>query len=163
MIGGAAFLLLVAPDPSPSPSDVTIDGTPLGSPGFLGFVFTFGLALAVVFLFLSLTKQLRIVDRRAQALGLDDEDDAAADTADRTAGPHADLGMVDAGPAGPDLEVDADVEVAWRDVLPDGEPDRRPEPSPDAPGSGAATPDRGPHETPDSGPRETPGGTGASR
>ena len=67
-------LLLAASAPSPSPSDVTIDGTPVGSPGFLGFVFTFALALAVVFLFLSLTKQLRIVDRRAKALGLDDED-----------------------------------------------------------------------------------------
>ena len=113
--------LLLAAAPSPSPSDVTIDGTPVGSPGFLGFVFTFALALAVVFLFLSLTKQLRVVDRRAKALGLDDEDE------DRTAGPHADLGMVDAGPGGPDLEVDADVEVAPRDVHPgdDGDgPDR---------------------------------------
>ena len=109
-------LLAAVPSPSPSPSDVTIDGTPLGSPGFLGFVFTFALAVAVVFLVLSLTKQLRVVDRRAKALGLDDEDD------DRTAGPHADLGTVDAGPGGPDLEVDADVEVAW-DVRPDDEPD----------------------------------------
>lgn len=74
-------LLLVAP--SPSPTDVAIDGTPLGSPGFLGFVFTFALAVAVVFLFLSLTKQLRIVDRRAKTLGLDDEDG-------RAAGPEAD-------------------------------------------------------------------------
>ncbi|MDQ0371923.1 hypothetical protein [Cellulomonas humilata] len=114
-------LLLAVPAPSPSPSDVTIDGTPLGSPGFLGFVFTFALAIAVVFLFLSLTKQLRIVDRRAKALGLDD--DASDDEVDdRTARPHADLGFVDAGPGGPDLEVDADVEVAPRDVLPDDEP-----------------------------------------
>jgi len=111
-------LLLAAPAPSPSPSDVTIDGTPLGSPGFLGFVFTFALALAVVFLFLSLTKQLRVVDRRAKALGLGDDEDGD----DRTARPHEDLGMIDAGPGGPDLEVDADVEVAPRDVLPDDEP-----------------------------------------
>lgn len=110
-------LLLVAP--SPSPTEVAIDGTPLGSPGFLGFVFTFALALAVVFLFLSLTKQLRIVDRRAKALGLDDEDD-------RTAGPHADAGFIDAGPGGPDYEVDADVEVAPRDVRPDDEGDEPP-------------------------------------
>ena len=115
---GAAFLILTTPDPSPSPSDVTIDGTPVGSPGFLGFVFTFALALAVVFLFLSLTKQLRIVDRRAKNLGLDDDDED-----DRVAGPHADLGMIDAGPGGPDLEVDADVEVAPRDVVPEDEPD----------------------------------------
>ncbi|GEK21265.1 hypothetical protein [Cellulomonas xylanilytica] len=116
-----AALLRVAPDPTPSPTDVTIDGTPLGSPGFLGFVFTFALALAVVFLFLSLTKQLRVVDRRAKALGLDDEDGSD----DRTARPHADLGLVDAGPGGPDLEVDADVEVAPRDVHPDDEPPAR--------------------------------------
>ena len=82
-------------------------------------MFTFALAIAVVFLFLSLTKQLRIVDRRAKALGLDDE--RRGD--DRTARPHADLGFVDAGPGGPDLEVDADVEVAPRDVRPDDEPD----------------------------------------
>ncbi|WP_421732574.1 hypothetical protein [Cellulomonas sp.] len=109
-----AALLAVAP--SPSPSDVTIDGTPVGSPGFLGFVFTFALAIAVVFLFLSLTKQLRVVDRRAKALGLDDEED------DGSIEPHSDLGLVDAGAAGPDLEVDADVEVAPRDVHPDDEP-----------------------------------------
>jgi hypothetical protein len=108
-------LLLAVAAPSPSPSDVTIDGTPVGSPGFLGFVFTFVLAIAVVFLFLSLTKQLRIVDRRAKNLGLDDDD--------RTAGPHADLGLVDAGPGGPDLEVDADVAVAPRDVVPEDETD----------------------------------------
>ncbi|KQY23378.1 hypothetical protein ASD16_12645 [Cellulomonas sp. Root485] len=111
--------LLLAAAPSPSPSDVTIDGTPVGSPGFLGFVFTFALAIAVVFLFLSLTKQLRVVDRRAKSLGLDDEDEGD----DRTAGPHADLGMVDAGAGGPDLEVDADVEVAPRDVAPEEKPD----------------------------------------
>jgi len=115
-----AVLLGAAPTPSPSPSDVNLDGTPLGSPGFLGFVFTFALAVAVVFLFLSLTKQLRVVDRRAKTLGLD-EDEA----------PHADRGVVDAGAAGPDLEVDADVEVAPRDYgpgeAPDGEsPEGRP-------------------------------------
>ena len=139
---GTVLLILAAPDPSPSPSDVTIDGTPLGSPGFLGFVFTFGLALAVVFLFLSLTKQLRIVDRRAKALGLDDDD--------RTAGP-----AVDAGPGGPDLEVDADVAVAPWDVLPEDHPDRRAGPGLDGPVTGGATTDDGPRETPD--------GPGASR
>jgi hypothetical protein len=106
--------VLVLAVPSPSPSDVTIDGTPLGSPGFLGFVFTFALAVAVVFLFLSLTKQLRVVDRRAKALGLDDEEGD---------GPHADAGLIDAGPGGPDLEVDADVAVVPRDVLPDDGPE----------------------------------------
>lgn len=89
---------LAVPAPSPSPSDVSIDGTPLGSPGFLGFVFTFALAIAVVFLFLSLTKQLRKVDRRARAMGLDDEQVQPAP------------GIADPGAAGPDLEVDAQVD-----------------------------------------------------
>jgi hypothetical protein len=59
--------------PSPSPSDVSIDPSHAGSPGFLGFVFTFLVAIAAVFLFLSLTKQMRRVDRRAKQLGLDEE------------------------------------------------------------------------------------------
>ncbi|MEZ0447958.1 hypothetical protein [Cellulomonas sp. ICMP 17802] len=121
-----AALLLAAPAPSPSPTDVNIDGTPVGSPGFLGFVFTFLLAVALVFLFLSLTKQLRVVDRRAKKLGLDDDADDQADD------PHADRGLVDAGAAGPDSEVDADVEVALRDYLAD-EPPADPT-APDRPG-----------------------------
>ena len=115
-----AALLLVAPTPSPSPSDVNIDGSPVGSPGFLGFVFTFLLAVALVFLFLSLTKQLRVVDRRAKKLGLDD--DEAGD--DRTAGPHADLGLVD-----------ADVAVApWEYVEDEQAPDPPRGSGPDEPG-----------------------------
>lgn len=94
-------------EPSPSPTDVSIDPTKAGSPGFLGFVFTFLVAIAAVFLFLSLTKQMRRVDRRAQQLGLDEPkgDPFAADDADR---PHLDVGVIDAGAAGPDSEVDAD-------------------------------------------------------
>jgi len=88
-------------EPSPSPTDVSIDGTPLGSPGFLGFVFTFAVAVAAVFLFRSLTKQLRVVDRRAKAQGLDDED-----------APHAGAGPIDAG--GPDSAADADDEPGPR-------------------------------------------------
>jgi hypothetical protein len=126
-----AALLLVAPAPSPSPTDVNIDGSPVGSPGFLGFVFTFLLAVALVFLFLSLTKQMRKVDRRAKALGLDDDNDADA-TDDRTERPHADLGLVDAGAAGPDSEVDADVEVVpWEfteEDLADDDPEKPGEP-----------------------------------
>ena len=121
-----ATLLLLAPAPSPSPSDVNIDGSPVGSPGFLGFVFTFLLAVALVFLFLSLTKQLRVVDRRAKKLGLDDDDEGD----DRAAGPHADLGLLDAGAGGPDSEVDADVAVAPWEYVQD-EPPTPDEPGPD--------------------------------
>ena len=103
-------LLLI--EPSPSPSDLSIDPSQGGSPGFLGFVFTFLLAIAAVFLFLSLTKQMRRVDRNARRLGPDEDD-----------GPHVDVGMIDAGAAGPDSEVDADVPVVFDDPD-DDEPDR---------------------------------------
>ena len=98
-------------EPSPSPSDLSIDPTQGGSPGFLGFVFTFLVAIAALFLFLSLTKQMRRVDRRAKQLGLDEENgDPLADDDDR---PHADVGLIDAGAGGPDSEVDADAPVTW--------------------------------------------------
>ncbi|GEL94917.1 hypothetical protein [Cellulomonas composti] len=64
--------LLLAVTPSPGTTSVPAGG---GSPGFLGFVFTFALAIAAVFLFLSLTRQLRRVDRRARQ---QEADDAAA-------------------------------------------------------------------------------------
>ena len=102
-------------EPSPSPTDVSIDASNAGSPGFLGFVFTFLVAIAAVFLFLSLTKQMRRVDRRAKQLGLDEEQ---AD--DR---PHLDVGLIDAGAGGPDSEVDADVPVVFDDPD-DDEPGR---------------------------------------
>lgn len=104
------MLIAATPSPYPSPSGIAVTTSQGGSPGFLGFVFTFLLAVAMVLLFLSLTKQLRIVDRRAKQQGLDDDD------------PHQDLGSIDAGAAGPDLEVDADVPVARRERLPDDEP-----------------------------------------
>ncbi|WP_449386462.1 hypothetical protein [Cellulomonas soli] len=68
--------------PSPSPSDVVVTGSSAGSPGFLGFVFTFALAVACVGLFLSLTKQLRVVDRRARQReeeGVESPEDRAAE------------------------------------------------------------------------------------
>lgn len=107
-------------EPSPSPTDVSIDPTKAGSPGFLGFVFTFLVAIAAVFLFLSLTKQMRRVDRRAQQLGLDEPkgDPFAADDEDR---PHLDVGVIDAGAAGPDSEIDADYRLDRPD---DDEPGR---------------------------------------
>ena len=67
------MLHAATPSPYPTPSGVAVTASQGGSPGFLGFVFTFLLAIAVVLLFLSLTKQLRKVDRRAKQLGLDDE------------------------------------------------------------------------------------------
>jgi len=73
-------MLTVTPSPYPSPSGVAVTAQTGGSPGFLGFVFTFLLAVAVVLLFLSLTKHLRIVDRRAKQQGLDDDGGDASGT-----------------------------------------------------------------------------------
>jgi hypothetical protein len=78
-------MLTVTPSPFPSPSGVAVTASQGGSPGFLGFVFTFVLAVAVVLLFLSLTKHLRVVDRRAKQLGLDDDEPSR----DRPAGDEA--------------------------------------------------------------------------
>jgi hypothetical protein len=58
----AFWLLAATPEPSPSPTAQAVGS---GSPGFLGFVFTFLLAVAAVLLFLSLTRHLRKVSRRA--------------------------------------------------------------------------------------------------
>lgn len=74
---------LAAATPSPSPSDVLVSESTGGSPGFLGFVFTFALAVACVGIFLSLTRQLRRVDRRAKQL---EEPDAAVRQADGEGG-----------------------------------------------------------------------------
>ncbi|MBO9553315.1 hypothetical protein [Cellulomonas sp.] len=111
-MNGVLLAGLALAAPSPSPSGVEITDAAKGSPGFIGFVVTFLLALAAVGLFLSLTKQLRVVDRRAKQLGLDDDADA----------PHQDRGVIDAGAAGPDAEVDADVDTTLRDYGPDGRP-----------------------------------------
>lgn len=79
---GLLAALAAAPVPSPSPSVTPAGG---GSPGFLGFVFTFGLAIAAAGIFLSLTRHLRIVDRRAREQA--DEDAAAQSQAGHTDGP----------------------------------------------------------------------------
>lgn len=54
----------VTPSPTPSPA-IQVDPN-LGSPGILGFVFTFALALVLIGLALSLTRHLRKVDRNAR-------------------------------------------------------------------------------------------------
>lgn len=107
--------VLLAATPSPSPT-TTVVGS--GSPGFLGFVFTFLLAGAAVLLFLSLTKHLRVVQRRAAQQA--EQDEAEQHEATR---PHP--GVSDVGAAGADLEVDADLEVGFDDVVPRDEDEGR--------------------------------------
>ncbi|MDM7830746.1 hypothetical protein [Cellulomonas edaphi] len=93
------MLFAVTPSPYPSPSGVAVTTSQGGSPGFLGFVFTFLLALAAVLLFLSLTKHLRVVDRRAKQQGLDDDPDASP-VAQEEADPRGDRRPDDEPPAG---------------------------------------------------------------
>ena len=83
--------LLAAVSPTPSPTSQAVGS---GSPGFIGFVFTFALAIAAVLLFLSLTRHLRLVQRRAAER---DEAEGNAPTGE---------GARDVGPRGADLEVD---------------------------------------------------------
>jgi hypothetical protein len=96
--------LLAAVSPSPSPTSQAVGS---GSPGFIGFVFTFALAIAAVLLFLSLTRHLRIVQRRSEAAEAEGGDEGAAggegDQRDRPAG----QGIRDVGAAGADLEMDS--------------------------------------------------------
>lgn len=104
---------LAAAAPSPSPSDVLVSDSEGGSPGFLGFVFTFALAVACVGLFLSLTRQLRVVDRRAKQLEDEDEGQDVGKDGDEV-GPTGD-GAQAGSQAGSQAEDDpAEVEPADR-------------------------------------------------
>lgn len=66
----------MSPTPTPTP-DLTLSTSTLGSPGFIGFVVTFFLAVALILLLRSLVTQLRRVDRRAAQ-----DDEARAGSAD---------------------------------------------------------------------------------
>ncbi|MFS0700448.1 hypothetical protein AB6N24_10790, partial [Cellulomonas sp. 179-A 4D5 NHS] len=62
-MNGAAFVVRLAATPSPSPLEVPLSEQ--ASPGVLGFLVTFAVAVAAILLALSLTRHLRVVDRRA--------------------------------------------------------------------------------------------------
>ncbi|HEY0218013.1 MAG TPA: hypothetical protein VGC57_16605 [Cellulomonas sp.] len=72
LLGGAS------PSPSPSPSAIEIPPEDQTSPGFLGFVVTFGVAVAVILLGFSLVRHLRVVERNGRRL---EAEEAAADEA----------------------------------------------------------------------------------
>ena len=81
MISLVVLQALAAATPSPAPA--TIPPADITSPGIVGFIFTFGLALVCVLLFLSLTRHLRKVNRRAALLAEQDgTDDAPEGTGD---------------------------------------------------------------------------------
>ncbi|CAN5417993.1 hypothetical protein BH11ACT1_BH11ACT1_24220 [soil metagenome] len=94
LAGVPGLVRAVTPTPTPSPTGTV--ATSLGSPGITGFVVTFVLAIALIGLFLSLTRHLRIVDRRARQL--EEQDVSAAEAGPE---PGAEAGVV---PPAPDDE-----------------------------------------------------------
>ncbi len=62
---GLGAVLAALPSPSPSPS-IQVTTPDEASPGIAGFLVTFAVAIAAIGLFLSLTRHLRVVDRRAR-------------------------------------------------------------------------------------------------
>ncbi|VTR77628.1 hypothetical protein [Cellulomonas hominis] len=84
-VGGLAG----AAEPSPSPSTVEVPSADQTSPGLLGFLVTFGVAVAVILLAFSLVRHLRVVDRNARRLEAEGDGPAprpAAPTGDATPG-----------------------------------------------------------------------------
>jgi hypothetical protein len=69
----------VGPSPSPSPSVQEIPPADQTSPGLIGFLVTFGVAIAVMLLGYSLVRKLRRVERRGRQL--EAEERAAAESA----------------------------------------------------------------------------------
>ncbi|MCC2307082.1 hypothetical protein [Cellulomonas chengniuliangii] len=63
-------VLVLAVTPSPSPTS-EVAGSQAGSPGILGFIVTFAVALAAIGLFFGLTRQLRRMEHRAEQMGLE--------------------------------------------------------------------------------------------
>lgn len=71
-------VLGLAAQPSPAPSVQEIPPEDQTSPGFLGFLVTFGVAVAVIGLGFALTRQLRRVDRNARRVAEAEAAQAAA-------------------------------------------------------------------------------------
>lgn len=81
----------MTPTPTPT-SDLALSTGTLGSPGFIGFVVTFALAVALILLLRSLVTQLRRVEHRA----------AAQSGAEGLAGPDGRVAGPDGAAHGPD-------------------------------------------------------------
>lgn len=61
-----AGLLGFAVEPSPGPTSVEVPPESQTTPGFLGFIVTFAVVIAVILLAFSMVRQLRRVDHRAR-------------------------------------------------------------------------------------------------
>lgn len=75
-----------AAEPSPSPSTVEIPPEDQTSPGLLGFLVTFAVAVAVIALAFSLVRHLRVVERNARRLEEEDAATAPGDAATAVSG-----------------------------------------------------------------------------
>lgn len=95
--------LLLAATPSPAPSPLPQADPSLGSPGFIGFVFTFVLALVVIGLALLMSRELRKVNRNARLAAA--EEAAGRRGADEPAGDGPpETGVDEPGPDEPEPE-----------------------------------------------------------
>jgi hypothetical protein len=89
ILGVVGAFLAKVPDPSPSATATELDPYKV-SPGLAGFLVTFGIALASIVLYLSLTKQLRRVNRRAAQQEAEDAARVAGSEPSPAAEPDAD-------------------------------------------------------------------------
>lgn len=76
-LGVTGSVVAAVPSPSPTPVEASLELT--ATPGLAGFLVVFAIAIASIGLFLSLTRHLRVVDRRARQR---DELDAAGGSGD---------------------------------------------------------------------------------
>ncbi len=86
--GAFAGLVPAATDPAPSPSPTTIEIPPADqtSPGLLGFLVTFAVAIALIFLVRSFVRHLRVVESRSREQEGEDPGRSAPDTGDERTG-----------------------------------------------------------------------------
>lgn len=98
-LGVTGSVVAAVPSPSPTPVEASLELT--ATPGLAGFLVVFAIAIASIGLFLSLTRHLRVVDRRARQR---DELDAAGGSGDGPGdvGPGTDGSGDDVPPAGAD-------------------------------------------------------------
>lgn len=126
-VTAASWVVRLAATPGPSPTPLEVPLSEQASPGVLGFLVTFAVAVAAILLALSLTRHLRIVDRRAAQLARDEE---AAGGPGAEPGPGAD----DRGAAGRPGDRSSDDGAGGRGGHPGGGTDRSQD---GRPGSGA--------------------------
>ncbi|HEY0187483.1 MAG TPA: hypothetical protein VGC67_08345 [Cellulomonas sp.] len=71
------------PSPSPTSSTIEIPAEDQTSPGFIGFVVTFGVAVALILLGFSLVRHLRVVEHNQRRRDAAEREDAGREAAQR--------------------------------------------------------------------------------